>query len=61
MTMNKMILIAGLFLSLIWQSNCLGGIREVEDLAERTVLANKAFQELEKASNHLMARRIVEV
>ena len=56
-----------LFLSLIYQSNglegtrLLGGNQAVSDLQERQTFANKALEQLEKASNNINARKIVEV
>ena len=53
-----------LFLSLIYMTNglgALGGVNEVSDLVERKSFANKALDQLEKASNNINARKIVEV
>ena len=61
MGVNTVILVSAIILSLSRQSNCVGGISEVKDEEERQLLANNALQEIEKASNHMMARKIVEV
>ena len=39
----------------------LGGVNEVSDSNERQDLANRALDQLEKASNDINARKIVEV
>ena len=39
----------------------LGGVNEVSDSNERQDFANKALDQLEKASNDINARKIVEV
>jgi len=58
------ILIISLFFTLICQLNAqqlLGGKQEVQDVKERRTWANKALNELEKASNSIFARKIVEI
>jgi hypothetical protein len=67
MAMNMKIIAISFFLSLIYQSNGLGGTRllggvgEVSDLEERKTFANKALEQVERASNNINARKIVEI
>ena len=51
------------FLLLIYPSNgqLLGGTQEVSDQKELQEFANKALAQLEKASNNINARKIIEV
>jgi hypothetical protein len=67
MMVNMKLIAIPLCLSLIYQSNglggtrLLGGVQEVNDFDERKTFANKALEQLEKASNNINARKIVEI